>query len=80
MVLTSNSEASLRVSWDIPVYTEHSHVRQNRVDARFIDHKEKVVHAVEMSCPWIDNRSKKDEKKTIKYGPLRWELKQLYSS
>ena len=29
-------------------------------------------------CPWIDNRSKNDEEKTIKYGPLRWELKQPF--
>ena len=26
----------------------------------------------------IDNRGKKDEEKTAKYGPLRWELKQRY--
>ena len=30
------------------------------------------------SCPWIDNRVRKDEEKTLKYGPLRWELKQQY--
>ena len=31
-----------------------------------------------MSCPWINNRGKKDEEKTLKYGPLRWELKQQF--
>ena len=31
-----------------------------------------------MSCPWISNREKKSEEKTMKYGPLRWELKQQY--
>ena len=31
-----------------------------------------------MSCPWINNREKKDEEKTLKYGPLRWELKQQF--
>jgi len=28
-----------------------------------------------MSCLWVNNREKKSEEKTIKYGPLRWELK-----
>ena len=31
-----------------------------------------------MSCPWITNRTKKTTEKTLKYGPLRWELKQQY--
>ena len=64
--------------WDIPGYAEHSHALQNRVDARVINHEEKVVHAVEMSCPWIESTAKKDGKKTTKYGPLRWELKQKF--
>ena len=29
-----------------------------------------------MSCPWVTNWEKKEEEKTTKYGPLRWELKQ----
>ena len=29
---------------------------------------------VEMSCPWLDNRNKKETEKTKKYGPLRLEL------
>ena len=33
---------------------------------------------IEMSCPWISNREKKSEEKTMKYGPLRWELKEKY--
>ena len=53
-------------------------VRQNRVDARFIDHEKKRVVAVEMSCPWTENREKKQEEKTTKYGSLRWELKQQF--
>ena len=28
-----------------------------------------------MSCPWIENREKKDEEKSVKYGPLRWSYK-----
>ena len=31
---------------------------------------------IEMSCPWISNREKKSEEKTMKYGPLRLELKE----
>ena len=48
------------------------------MDARFVDHEKKRVLAVEMSCPWTDNREKKQEEKTTKYGPLRWELKQQF--
>ena len=43
-----------------------------------MDHANKKVLTLEMSCPWISNREKKSEKKTMKYGPLRWELKQQY--
>ena len=57
--------------WDIPVYAEHSHVKQNRVDPWFIDFKKKEVVVLEMSYPWMDNRLKKTEEKTVKYGPLR---------
>ena len=64
--------------WDLAVYTEHIYVRANRVDVRFVDHKAKQVWAVEMSCPWIDNRAKKVEEKAIKYGPLLLELKQQH--
>ena len=48
------------------------------MDARFIDHEKEKFPAVEMSCPWTENREKKQEEKTIKYGPLRWELKQQF--
>lgn len=44
------------------------------MDARFIHHKNKKVLLVEMSCPWINNRDKKDKEKTKKYGALRLEL------
>ena len=64
--------------WDIPVVGVSEQVQQNRVDARFIDHEKKKVLVVEMSCPWTENREKKQEEKTIKYGPLRWELKQQF--
>ena len=64
--------------WDVPVYADHICVEANRVDARFVDHKGKKVWAVEMSCPWVENPGKKDEEKTIKDGPLRWELRKQY--
>jgi len=64
--------------WDIPVYADHQEVRANRVDARVVNHESKKVMTIEMSCPWISNREKKSEEKTMKYGPLRWELKEQY--
>ena len=64
--------------WDVPVYAEHTVVRANRVDARIVDHKEKRLLLVEMSCPWVDNRVKKEAEKKEKYGPLRWELTRRY--
>ena len=67
-----------KVFWDVAVYAEHTYVRANRVDARFVDHKAKQVWAVEMSCPWINNSAKKVEEKAIKYGPLFLELKQQH--
>ena len=36
------------------------------------------VLAVEMSCPWLDNRAKKDSKKIEKYQPRRWEPNKQY--
>lgn len=64
--------------WDVPLFAEHQEVRANRVDTRIINHKSKRVITLEMSCPWLTNRVKKEEEKTTKYGPLRWELKQNY--
>ena len=47
--------------------------------ARFVSHERKEVCTIEMSCPWIESRAKKDEEKTLKYGPMMWELKQRYN-
>ena len=57
---------------------EHTIVKANRVDARFVKHKNKKVWAVEMFCPWIEHREKKSEEKKVKYGPMRFELKKQY--
>ena len=64
--------------WDVPVYAEQQEVRCNRVYARIVDHEHKRVVTLEMSCPWINNRQRKDDEKTLKYGPLRWELRQHF--
>lgn len=62
------------------LFAEHQEVRANRLDARIVNHKTKEVIALEMSyaCPWVRNRDKKNIENTMKYGPLRWELKQQY--
>ena len=64
--------------WDIPVYAVQTELRSNRVDARIINHKAKMMTTVEMSCQLIDNRNRKDDEKTLKYGPMRCELKQQF--
>ena len=60
------------------IFAEYNEVRANRVDARIVNHREKVVSTIEMSCPWVENRCQKNEEKILKYGPLRWELKAQY--
>ncbi|XP_074631875.1 uncharacterized protein LOC141890330 isoform X1 [Acropora palmata] len=64
--------------WDVPVFGEYQDLRANRIDARIVNHQEKKVITMEMSCPWVSNRQKKTSEKTMKYAPLRWELKQKY--
>ena len=56
-------------SWNVPVYADHTCVKANGVDARFLDQKGKKLWAVEMSCPWVEDSGKKNEEKTAKYGP-----------
>ena len=60
-------------------FWDHNEVRANRIDARLVSHERKEVCTIEMSCPWIESRAKKDEEKTLKYGPMMWELKQIYN-
>ena len=64
--------------WDIPVYAVQTEVRVNRVDFRIINHKAKKVTTLEISCPWMENRTRKDAEKTLLYGPMRWELKKQF--
>ena len=70
--------ADAQAFWDVPLYADHVVVRANRIDARVVDHKRKIVTILEMSCPCLDNRAAKDQDKTKKYAPLRLELKQQF--
>ena len=51
--------------WDTPIYAVQTEVRANRVDARIINHKAKKVTTLEMSCPWIENQTRKDAEKGL---------------
>ena len=73
-----NGADSAQALWDVPIFAVHEEVTENRKEAHIIDHQTKRVKTLEMSCPWITNRTKKTAEKTLKYGPLRWELKQQY--
>ena len=41
--------------WDVPVYAENTEVRANRIYARIINHKDKKITTLEMSCPRTQN-------------------------
>ena len=66
--------------WDVPVYAESTVVKSNRVDVRLVDKEKREVYMLlmEMTCPWIGNRRKKETEKTTKYATLRWEMKDRY--
>ena len=49
--------------WDVPVFGEYQDIRANRIDARIVNHQEKKVITMEMSCPWVSNRQKKHQKR-----------------
>ena len=70
--------AHAQAYWDVPVYGEYKDLRANRIDARIVNHQEKKIIAMEMSCPWVSHCHKKTTEKTMKYAPLRWELKPKY--
>ncbi|PFX19265.1 hypothetical protein AWC38_SpisGene16340 [Stylophora pistillata] len=64
--------------WDVPVYADYTEVHANRIDARIVDKENQIVTLLEMSSPWLENREQKEKEKTLKYAPLRLELKQQY--
>ena len=41
--------------WDAPVSAKHEHLARNRVEARFLHHKENKVITEEKCCLWMDN-------------------------
>ena len=45
---------------------------------RVVSHERKEVCTIEMSCSWTESRAKKDVERTLKYGPMMWELKKRY--
>jgi len=55
---------------DVPVYSDSTEVRANRIDARIVDKEQKRVLAIEISCLWLDNREVEELQKTQKYGSL----------
>ena len=70
MVLTGDAKSAYQNTtseafWDIPIYAEHNEVRANRIDAPLVSHERNEVYTIEMSCPWIESRAKKDEEKTL---------------
>ena len=64
--------------WDVPVFAEHLQVRANRVDVRFVDRENKEMMLIKMNCPCMDNRKQEEEETTLKYAPLRLELKRQH--
>ena len=75
----ANRNTTIKTFWDIAIYSEHDEVRANWINARLVSHERKEVCTIEMSCPRIESRAKKDEVKTLNYGPMMWELKQRYN-
>ncbi|PFX11802.1 hypothetical protein AWC38_SpisGene24348 [Stylophora pistillata] len=69
---------NVKAYWDVPTCADQQEVRCNSVDARIVNHMCKRVVTLEISCPWVNTRTIKDEEKTLKYGPLRWELRQQF--
>ena len=60
------------------MYAEKTEVIGNWIDARVVDKQKMKVLLLEMSCPWMANRKQKEEGKSSKYAPLRWEIRHQY--
>ena len=65
--------------WDVKVYADQTDVRTYRVDERIVDRERSKDNALEMSCSWVENGQQKEEEKTLKYAPLRMELKRQHA-
>ena len=64
--------------WDVQVYADQTDVRTYRVDTRIVDRERSKDNALEMSCSSVENGQQKEEEKTLKYAPLRMELKRQH--
>ena len=64
--------------WDVQVYADMTDVRTYRMDERIVDRERSKDNALEMSCSWVENGQQKEEEKTLKYAPLRMELKRQH--
>ena len=64
--------------WDVAVYAEHTYVRANRVDVRFVDHKAKQVFQKKWATLRLIIVQRRLKEKAIKYVPLLLELKQQH--
>ena len=51
--------------WDVPVYADHTEVRANKEDARFVDRDSKMVTLLEMSCLRGEEGGREDDKVRI---------------
>ena len=68
----------LTAFWDVPVYADQTEVRATRLDARIVDRERRRKTLLEMGCHWVKNHQQKEEEKTLKYAPLRMELKRQH--
>jgi len=74
VVLASDAKGGVQVGKCRRLVGHTCEVRANRVDARLVNHVGKRDLTIEMSCPWISDREKNSEEKTMKFGPLRRSL------
>ena len=72
-----NENGKGKAYWHVLVFAENVEVRNNRIDATVINKEKKKVYLLEKICLWITNREKSKEK-TIKYAPLRLELRRQH--
>ena len=78
MMMMTNENERADAYWDIPLYTDSTHVKANRVDATIVEEQSKTVSLIKMRCPWVEDIEEKAAEKTSKFGQLRWELQQKY--
>ena len=66
------------VFWDIPEYSGYEQELESRPlrpDGKIIDKMSKKIHVLEMSVPWIENRTTKLNEKVEKYKNIVQSMK-----